>query len=426
LKKLLLIILILSVLYSNLFAGDKKVLDISGQESCLTPSCHTDIPEKEFVHVPASDGEMCVECHEMPTKGRHTFQLKAEGADLCYECHESKSDAEYVHVPVEAGECVECHDPHSSDNSFQLKAEGADLCYECHESKVEAEYVHVPVEAGECVECHSPHQSKNPFQLLYPPTSELCFQCHDEDEFNASGSIHGPVSEGLCLKCHNPHSSDYPSQTKDSLPQLCFRCHNKTQKDPEGRRLPSIKAIYEDKEMLLHKPFGKGECTLCHYPHVSEETRLLKRKYPALFYAKFSLDEYALCLGCHKTFTKALTEPRTLTETNFRNGNLNLHYRHVNKKKGRTCRACHHHHGSKNPKLIRSHVPFGQREISLTYKKTETGGECTPTCHMLVGYDRYEPVFNALKTTPREGVDATEEELKKSRERDQKKASAQP
>jgi len=38
-----------------------------------------------------------------------------------------------------------------------------------------------------------------------------------------------------------------------------------------------------------------------------------------------------------------------------------------------------------------------------------------------VGYDRYEPVFNALKTTPREGREATEEELKKAKERELKK-----
>ena len=109
-----------------------------------------------------------------------------------------------------------------------------------------------------------------------------------------------------------------------------------------------------------------------------------------------------------------LKNPRTLADTEFRNGNLNLHYRHVNRPKGRTCTACHTPHGSRQKKLIREAFGFGDRTLPIQYEKTETGGTCATACHGPVSYDRCEPAENGLLTTPREGKDATTEELRKS------------
>jgi hypothetical protein len=95
----------------------------------------------------------------------------------------------------------------------------------------------------------------------------------------------------------------------------------------------------------------------------------------------------------------------------------------VNREKGRTCRACHHHHGSKNSKLIRQTLPFGKRTLTIRYEKTETGGSCASACHVSVKYDRYDPVENMIKTTPRPGKDATPEELRLSREREMSEAT---
>jgi hypothetical protein len=90
----------------------------------------------------------------------------------------------------------------------------------------------------------------------------------------------------------------------------------------------------------------------------------------------------------------------------------------VNRAKGRTCRACHHHHGSKNPKLIRDTFVFGKKALAINFEKAETGGSCGPACHINIKYDRYEPVKHLMKTTPRLGNDATEEELRLSKEKD--------
>lgn len=353
-------------------SAEKEGFSIPSGGSCVSGSCHVDMAKKKYVHGVAADGSMCTECHEMEREGMHSFKLKAWRGELCGACHEKKADKKYNHDPVVGGECTSCHDPHQSDH---------------------------------------------PKQLVMPPTSLLCFLCHDEGAFKGS-TPHGPVTEGKCLECHHPHSSDHRALVQTPQPELCLGCHSNEVRDPKGIGLPSTKELLDDKGANLHLPFAEGMCTECHFPHPTDTYRLLKGNYPPQFYALYTDKTYESCLRCHEDFGKALSEPRTLTETAFRNGNLNLHHRHVSRAKGRTCRACHHHHGSKNPKLLREAFPFGKRRLTMEYEKTPTGGSCAPACHVRAQYDRYEPVQNMMKTTPKEGRDATPEELELSRQRD--------
>lgn len=339
---------------------------IDPNASCTSASCHNDLGTQKFVHTAAADGTLCITCHEMPQEGRHAFKLAAEGGELCELCHRDMAAKEFSHVPVAEGLCTFCHDP---------------------------------------------HQSENPNQLLMPATAELCFSCHDDEPFRGD-TVHGPVAEGACLKCHDPHTSEHYSQLRTEAPDLCFGCHNRALKDAAGKVLPSPKTTFEDQALKRHVPFEAGECLGCHRPHAGANYRLLVSPYPADFYTSFAPEKY-ICFDCHDE--AAFTNPRTLTDTGFRNGNLNLHYRHVNQKKGRTCRACHHHHAAPNEKLIRHEIPFGTRTINIRkFERTETGGSCAPACHKVVSYDRLEPVDNAFKVTPREGEDATPEELKRA------------
>ena len=74
----------------------------------------------------------------------------------------------------------------------------------------------------------------------------------------------------------------------------------------------------------------------------------------------------------------------------FRDGDLNLHWVHVNREKGRTCRACHEVHASSNPFHIRDSVPFGRDkwELPINYEINDTGGSCAPGCHSAQIYSR--------------------------------------
>ncbi len=345
-------------------------IDVSG--SCVSESCHADLGTKKYVHEPAADESGCTDCHEMKKEGVHSFRLIAEGGALCAECHEGKADGKFVHTPVADGECTECHDSHQSDN---------------------------------------------PKQLVHPPGSSLCFSCHDQEDF-AGAYTHEPVREGECLECHNPHRADNPNQLVAAVPSLCTGCHGIEMVDQKGTFLTSEKRLFQGGEAVLHPPFEEGACFSCHLPHASRFHRLLKKNYPTMLYAKFSDDTYALCLGCHEEMAGVLKVPRTLTRTQFRNGNLNLHYRHVNKEKGRSCKVCHHHHGTKEQKLIRRTFYFGTMDLVVDFEKTGTGGSCAPSCHVRARYDRYDPAENPMNTTPREGEDATPEELERSRQLD--------
>jgi hypothetical protein len=86
-------------------------------------------------------------------------------------------------------------------------------------------------------------------------------------------------------------------------------------------------------------------------------------------------------------------ERYTDTDTDFRNGRLNLHYLHVNQENGgQTCRACHSAHAGNQPKLIRDQAPSGSWSIPLQFKKSNTGGSCLAGCHGEYTYDRVNPV----------------------------------
>ena len=103
----------------------------------------------------------------------------------------------------------------------------------------------------------------------------------------------------------------------------------------------------------------------------------------------YSSENYDLCFGCHN---KDIAKKKyTKTLTNFRDGEYNLHYFHVNRKKGRNCVACHDPHASNQPKHIRYDVPFGAWSYPIAMTKTKTGGTCVVGCHAPKTYDRRNP-----------------------------------
>jgi hypothetical protein len=131
-------------------------------------------------------------------------------------------------------------------------------------------------------------------------------------------------------------------------------------------------------------------CASCHKPHGSEIPKNLKHNFVEKFYNSYDPELYELCFKCHKdTLVK---DERTTYLTNFRNGDRNLHYLHVNRKKGRTCIACHEVHMGSQAMQIRNLTPFGGWQLPIKYAKTTSGGKCLESCHILKEYDREKPV----------------------------------
>lgn len=395
-------------------------------ESCTTAQCHAKLVQGKTVH-PATDS--CDSCHESvatphPQKGKKTFKLTAQPPELCANCHDPFGKKAVVHPPVKDGECTTCHDPHSSDQAKLLTAPQLELCGGCHSDHVEFKFVHGPVSSGECTACHTPHES-DAKKLLKKTGDELCFGCHGDIQSALQKKDVHPAVEMGCTSCHNPHGAANPKLLAEAGAQLCFTCHDAIQDQvqkavvkhppvvsakgcaschsPHATDNPKLllapekdicltchKNVIPPGAKFLHGPIAEGKCTACHTPHGGQYPKLLKDEFPATPYVPYTDKEFALCFTCHKR--DLVQYPDTSFATNFRDGERNLHYLHVNNaQKGRSCALCHNLHAGNNPALIADSVPFGQWQLPLKFVKTETGGSCAPGCHKPQSYDRKTP-----------------------------------
>lgn len=161
-------------------------------------------------------------------------------------------------------------------------------CSNCHKNKVSGKFVHGPVAALNCNQCHD----RNNFFSVIQPISKKCITCHDDfnKNFYKYKFIHGPVGAGLCTVCHDPHVADNKMFLYDKVNDICENCHSdkKTgihvlsnfnkQAHPTSDRY--IKAL---KETL--------SCASCHDPHYGSSNKL---------YRDGITDFLTLCVKCHK------------------------------------------------------------------------------------------------------------------------------
>lgn len=349
--------------------------------------CHDNKMDGQFVHKPVENGD-CKSCHN-PHGGNNKFFINGKSeSETCFNCHENnKMVKKFLHGPVAAGECASCHDPHSSANKFQLKEAADKMCFKCHNDKQQdfkKAVVHKPITEG-CTKCHDPHNSDANFHLVAESQKELCMKCHGlnkkfGDMVAKSTFKHKPVDEGNCGGCHNPHTSDFGKLLRSDEKNVCFECHGEI-----GQNVKTAK--------FVHGPVATDGCAACHGVHGSENAFILKMGFPKNFYNNYTEGLYNLCFNCHNE--DVLKSPTTTKFTGFRNGDNNLHYLHVMiKGKGRSCKACHEVHASNQPNHVRNSVPFGTGgwQLPINFTKTKTGGTCVVGCHKPKTYDRIKPV----------------------------------
>ncbi len=411
--------------------------------NCTDAGCHGDLTKRPVVHSPVETGA-CDACHEAKKDETHKFTLIGEGAKLCTECHEEeKFQGKVVHHPVSNGQCVSCHDPHGSKAKGLLSFESVGaLCADCHAETLEnLAFVHGPAAVGQCTACHVPHAGQHE-KLLQKTGKAMCLECHSdvEERLSASKHVHQPV-DADCAACHKPHGAANKNMLAATAPALCLDCHDTVAEQVDskfkhspvtmgegcatchdshaspaehlltkstpgeiclschgkeieaaGRKIMNVVA-HLSANPHQHGPVAAGDCTACHSAHGSSHAALASKAYPAGFYSAFADDAYKLCFECHEA--AAFESAETEDATEFRNGTRNLHYLHVNKSaKGRTCRACHDPHASKNDKHIVESVPFGKWNIPIHFRQTPQGGSCEPGCHRPYRYDRQQPVAN--------------------------------
>ncbi len=378
------------------------VSTVACANSCVTSACHPGLIKKSKVHEAAADN--CLSCHQRkleahPVDGKKSFALVAEGVALCAKCHDEKMvKGKFGHGPAVMGSCMECHDVHSADHEHLLRQNLQELCFKCHQDfssgMKTAAVVHDPVKSKPCTSCHDPHSG--PFEsLLRDKMENICAKCHEEigEKMKKAKTRHMPLyRKEACGSCHLIHFGDHRNLLQFSERELCLNCHGKDDNSKgKEKGLRNIKKELENKKHL-HGPIKDDKCSVCHDPHGSSYPRLLTGPYPSEFYANYKPGIYGFCLGCHEE--NLLRFPETTVNTEFRNGNKNLHYVHSARKlKGRTCRTCHAPHASDYDKLIAEEgAPFGSWNIPIRFVLKDTGGSCSPGCHQTKQYDRVHPV----------------------------------
>lgn len=278
---------------------DFKLKEGATGKICL--SCHEGMEEKmkkPFVHSPLVDGE-CIGCHN-PHTSNFEMMMASSTKTICYTCHDSvvPDDSRSVHKVVAEGQCLLCHDPHASDNKFNLLKKGGELCYECHQplaEKIKAnKFSHPPVKEN-CLECHGAHASGKNIKLLNESSPALCLQCHETDKETFQKLHKGyPVEKADCTSCHDPHGSNTAAMLYDNVHEpvakrSCDQCHG---------------APNSDKPFALKSP-GYETCMACHYEMINEALNQSHLHWP--------LADNKGCINCHTPHAssekKLLREP---------------------------------------------------------------------------------------------------------------------
>ena len=232
------------------------------------------------------------------------------GGEPCKTCHADvwskfyknphyKNVASGKETPENTG-CESCHGPggahvaaHGGKATIvafsQLEAAKVlDACLRCHGETLARANIRRSshTQAGVvCTNCHSIHKSPAPrFLLAAEKQPEMCYGCHADVRSQFSMPFKHRVNEGalVCTDCHNPHGAFQPTWRNGERPRMmqqviaaeepCLKCH-------EEKRGPFV---------FEHPPVRIEGCEMCHYPHGSANSRLLRR--PVVF---------TMCLECH-------------------------------------------------------------------------------------------------------------------------------
>ena len=274
--------------------------------SCILPA---DAPSNAFV------GSMvCKTCHPDVWfrffKNAH-FKSIASGPEK-----PENTGCEGCHGPGQAH--VAAHGGKATIIAFSQLAPGQvmNACLRCHsESLARANIRRSPhtLNSVACLQCHSIHKPTTPKFLLAKSQPGLCYGCHIDIRAQFSMPFKHSVDQGFmaCSDCHNPHGTFPPAWRMAARPgmvdqalaneEACLKCHS-------DKRGPFA---------FEHPPVRVEGCEMCHYPHGSSNSRLLRR--PVVF---------TLCIECHNgagtfgrggTGVPSLSRAHNMTDPRYQN-----------------------------------------------------------------------------------------------------------
>jgi len=185
-------------------------------EAAICATCHASSHQQNMMewNAHAENAVSCSSCHLVHGNDNLRLLVRQE-PELCMECHpsvEGEFSRSYRH-PVLDGviECSECHMPLAERTRTPGFRGVGEVCFQCHpQFRGPFPFEHQAVvsystEEGGCLNCHEPHGSDQPRMLKQSyeaPHFTTCSQCHlvPTHQFNVQ---HGSQWAGVaCNQCH--------------------------------------------------------------------------------------------------------------------------------------------------------------------------------------------------------------------------------
>lgn len=186
---------------------DHPLLEAQDLKAAVCVKCHSAKNEGKFVHTAVKMG--CENCHQaISSEDRTVMTLSATGGPLCAKCHEFSKNP-ILHEPYKTGQCLICHDPHSTDYAAHVRADGNALCLSCHmlnqpEARIEAQTGTVSLFDSQVYDLAS-WQSASKITAEHPGNSKQSSSGNPATE-SAPREVGKPASETPCVTCHDPHA----------------------------------------------------------------------------------------------------------------------------------------------------------------------------------------------------------------------------
>lgn len=265
----------------------------------------------------------CIACHKSTAANASAKNLRHESvAQGCYNCHSPAFDHRYIHpVNIKPGRKM-LDDMEPAMRSALAKSNNQVTCTSCHDMTLQCR-----TDSKKWQTLHPKFFRNGP----YESRSQLCFTCHDKDEYqrlNPHDQIDdkGNVRPEKCYVCHADslarlkHVREIDQMefyAEDTLASMCWGCHPwtphpggqftffKSKAGPNHLVKPSekIKQRMEEsaEEYLLYFPLepgsGKIFCATCHNVH---EKGVIKEPVKARGAdSKRRLRDPKICEYCH-------------------------------------------------------------------------------------------------------------------------------